>query len=339
VRVVFFGTPEFAVPSLEALLGEGFDVLAVVTQPDKPQGRSRSQAVAPPVKVAALAEGIPVLQPARPTDGAFVDQLRTLAPDVGVVVAYGHILKPELLALPRHGMVNVHPSLLPELRGAAPVEWAILNGLEKTGVTIMRMDEGLDSGPILHQLPHYIEPEVTGGELSEHLAEMGAQALVETLSLLEQNALKPVPQDHARATHAPKLTRDTARIRWSDPADKVARTIRALDPKPGAWTVLQPGNPKGLPDGRGTRDTGNGKRETLKGSRRVAGNVEVKLFGAKPVEAKGAPGEVLTANGQLLIATGSGAVEVEDVQPAGKPRMSAADWLRGRGVAAGGRFA
>src|SRR5437867_11997075 len=142
MRVVFFGTPEFAVPSLEALLGEGFDVLAVVTQPDKPQGRSRSQTVAPPVKVAAVAEGIPVLQPARPTDRAFVDRLRTLAPDVGVVVAYGHILKPELLALPDHGMVNVHPSLLPELRGAAPVEWAILNGLEKTGVTIMRMDEG-----------------------------------------------------------------------------------------------------------------------------------------------------------------------------------------------------
>ena len=324
MRVVFFGTPEFAVPSLEALLGEGFDVRAVVTQPDKPQGRSRSQAVALPVKVAAVAEDIPVLQPARPTDRAFVDRLRTLAPDVGVVVAYGHILKPELLALPRHGMVNVHPSLLPELRGAAPVEWAILNGLEKTGVTIMRMDEGLDSGPILHQLPHYIEPEVTGGELSEHLAEMGAQALVETLALLEQDALKPVPQDHARATYAPKLTRDTARIRWSEPADKVARTIRALDPKPGAWTVLE---------------TGKGKRETLKGSRRVAGSVEVKLFGAKPVEGAGTPGEVLTADGRLLIAAGSGGVEVEEVQPAGKPRMSAANWLRGRGVAPGGRFA
>jgi len=324
VRVVFFGTPEFAVPSLEALLGEGFDVLAAVTQPDKPQGRSRSQAVAPPVKAAALAEGIPVLQPARPTDRTFVDQLRTLAPDVGVVVAYGHILKPELLALPRHGMVNVHPSLLPELRGAAPVEWAILNGLQKTGVTIMRMDEGLDSGPILHQLPHYIEPEVTGGELSEHLAEMGAQALVETLSLLEQDALKPVPQDHARATYAPKLTRDTAHIRWSHPADQVARTIRALDPKPGAWTVLESGNPKGLPDGRGKRETGN---------------VEVKLFGARPVEGNGTSGEVLKADSQLLIAAGTGAVEVQEVQPAGKPRMSAADWLRGRGVTAGGRFA
>src|SRR5207247_8518248 len=148
--------------------------------------------VPPPVKVEAEAEAIPVLQPERPTERGFLDRIRELAADVGVVVAYGHILKPELLQLPRRGMVNVHPSLLPELRGAAPVEWAILNGLEKTGVTIMQMDEGLDSGPILHQLPHHIEPEVTGGELSEHLAEMGAQALVETLSLLEQHALKPV---------------------------------------------------------------------------------------------------------------------------------------------------
>jgi methionyl-tRNA formyltransferase len=316
VRVVFLGTPEFAVPSLEALLGEGFDVLAVVTQPDKPQGRSRSQAVPPPVKVAAQAEDIPVLQPARPTDREFVERVRALAPDVGVVVAYGHILKPELLAIPRYGMVNVHPSLLPELRGAAPVEWAIINGLEKTGVTIMRMDEGLDSGPILHQLPHYIEPEVTGGELSEHLAETGAQALVETLSLLAQDALKPVPQDHARATYAPKLTRETARIRWSDPADAVSRTIRALDPKPGAWTVLE---------------AGNGKRET--------GNAEVKLFGARPAEGRGSPGEVLTADGQLLIAAGAGAVEVDEVQPAGKPRMPAVDWIRGRAVRAGRRFA
>src|SRR5205809_721024 len=166
MRVVFFGTPEFSVPSLEALLGEGFDVVAVVTQPDKPQGRSRSTAVPPPVKTAAEAEDVPVLQPARPSDPDLVERLRGLAPDVGVVVAYGHILKPELLALPRRGMINLHPSLLPELRGAAPVEWAILNGLTQTGVTIMQMDAGLDSGPILLQIPHDIDPEVTGGELS-----------------------------------------------------------------------------------------------------------------------------------------------------------------------------
>lgn len=306
MRVVFFGTPEFAVPSLQALLGEGFDVVAVVTQPDKPQGRSRSTAAPPPVKTAADAEDVPVLQPERPSDPAFVERLRALAPDVGVVVAYGHILKPDLLALPRHGMINLHPSLLPELRGAAPVEWAILNGLKQTGVTIMRMEEGLDSGPILLQIPHDIDQEVTGGELSEHLSEMGAQALVEVLALYQTNGLEPQPQDHGRATYAPKLTRDTARIRWTDPAQRVARLIRGLDPRPGAWSEL---------DGR-----------------------EVKLFGARVVEGRGAPGEVRQTNDGLQITTGQGAVRIEEVQPAGKARMAAAEWVRGRGAQAGQRF-
>jgi methionyl-tRNA formyltransferase len=307
VRVVFFGTPEFAVPSLEALLGEGFDVVAAVTRPDQPQGRSRSTAVPPPVKTAAAAEDVPVLQPERPTGDAFLERLRALAPDVGVVVAYGHILAPQLLALPRHGMINVHPSLLPELRGAAPVEWAILNGLEQTGVTIMQMEAGLDSGPILLQIPHDIDPDITGGELSEHLSEMGAQALVEALALLETGQLRPRAQDHARATYAPKLTRETARVRWTDSAEQVARVIRALDPRPGAWTELH---------GR-----------------------EVKLFAARVVEGQGTPGEIRTTADGLRIATGRGAVQVDEVHPAGKPRMSAADWIRGRGAHEGQRFA
>jgi methionyl-tRNA formyltransferase len=306
VVVVFFGTPEFAVPSLRALVGEGFDVRAVVTRPDRPQGRSRSTAVAPPVKIAALAEGLEVFQPERPTDPDLVHRLRQLAPDVCVVVAYGHILKPELLAIPARGMVNVHPSLLPALRGAAPVEWAILNGLETTGVTIMQLDAGMDSGPILHQLPHHIIPGTTGGELSEHLAEMGAQALIEALALWEQDGLKLVPQDPTRASYAPKLTREIARIDWSKPAATVARQTWALDPKPGAWATLGP--------------------------------AEVKLFHAHVVEGSGAPGEVLAAGDQLLIACGEGSVEVEDVQPAGKERMPAADWIRGRGVAVGHWF-
>ena len=306
MRVVFFGTPEFAVPSLEALLGEGFDVVAVVTQPDKPQGRSRSTAVPPPIKTAADAEDVPVLQPVRPSDPTFLARVRALAPDVGVVVAYGHILKPDLLGLPRLGMINLHPSLLPQLRGAAPVEWAILNGFKQTGVTIMRMQQGLDSGPILLQIPHDIDPDVTGGELAEHLSEMGAQALVEVLALYQTNGLEPRPQDHARATYAPKLTRDTAHIRWTDPAEQVERLIRGLDPRPGAWTEL-------------------------------AGR-EVKLFGARVVEGRGAPGEVQLANDALRIATGQGAVRIEEVQPAGKARMAAAEWVRGRGVQAGQRF-
>lgn len=306
MRVVFFGTPAFAVPSLEALLGEGFDVVVAVTQPDKPQGRSRSTVVASPVKRVAEAEGVPVLQPERPSDPSFVARLRELAPDVGVVVAYGHILTPALLGVPRRGMVNVHPSLLPALRGAAPVEWAILNGLDETGVTIMQMEAGLDSGPILLQIAHPIDPDVTGGELSDHLSEMGAQALVEALALLGTDGLTPQPQESARATYAPKLTRDVARIRWTEPAERVAQVIRALDPRPGAWTELE---------GR-----------------------EVKLFGARVVDDRAAPGEVRVREGRLRIASGRGAVEVEEVQPAGKPRISAADWVRGRGVRHGQRF-
>ncbi|MEX2155434.1 MAG: methionyl-tRNA formyltransferase [Gemmatimonadales bacterium] len=318
MRVVFFGTPEFAVPSLRALVGEGFDVVAVVTQPDAAQGRSRSRLVPPPVKVVAEAEDLPVFQPETPTDGAFLLRLRDLKPDIGVVVAYGHILRPELLELPPRGMLNVHPSLLPGLRGAAPVEWAIIRGFETTGVTIMKMDAGMDSGPILHQIPHRINAEVTGGDLAAHLAEMGAQALIETLAMLEQSdpPPQPVPQNESRATFAPKLTRELARINWAKDATTIGRLVRGLDPRPGAWTEL---------DG-----------------------VEVKLFSprvmAPPFPGTGAPGDLLSADGSLVIAAGpfkdagGGAVEFFEVQPAGKARMSADDWLRGARLAPGARF-
>lgn len=306
MRVTFFGTPEFAVPSLRALVGEGFDVVAVVTQPDAAQGRSRSHLIPPPVKAAALAEDLEVFQPTKPTDGAFLLRLRELEPDVGVVVAYGHILKPELLALPARGMVNVHPSLLPELRGPAPVEWAIINGLEKTGVTIMQLDAGMDTGPILHQIPHHPGPDVTGGDLSAHLAEMGAQALVETLALLEQGELRPVAQDESRATYAPKLTHEVARIDWTKDAAAIARLVRGLDPRPGAWAEL---------DG-----------------------AEVKLFSPRPRDERGAPGEVLATDGALVIAAGQGAIDVFEVQPAGKARMTADEWLRGARLPPGRRF-
>ncbi|MGH7607352.1 MAG: methionyl-tRNA formyltransferase, partial [Gemmatimonadales bacterium] len=300
MRVVFFGTPEFAVPSLRALVGEGFDVVAVVTQPDAPHGRSRSRLVPPPVKVAAEAEDLTIVQPEDPADGALLARVRDLAPEVGVVVAYGHILKPELLDLPPRGMLNVHPSLLPGLRGAAPVEWAIIRGFETTGVTIMQMDAGLDSGPILHQIPHRIDSDVTGGELSAHLAEMGAQALIETLTLLEQSALQPVAQNESRATFAPKLTREVARIDWTKDATAIGRLIRGLDPRPGAWAELP------------------------------AGGLEIKLFSPRVAAGSGAPGEIVAADGSLVIATGGGgAVEIFEVQPAAKARMAVVDWLRG----------
>jgi len=318
VRVAFFGTPEFAVPSLRALVGEGFDVVAVVTQPDAAQGRSRSKLIPPPVKVAAEAEELTVFQPEKPTDGAFLLRLRDLRPDIGVVVAYGHILKNELLELPSRGMVNVHPSLLPSLRGAAPVEWAIIRGHEATGVTIIQLDAGMDSGPILHQIPHRIAPDATGGELAAHLAEMGAQALIETLTMMEQSdpPPQPVPQNEDRVTYAPKLTREMARIDWMTDARAISCLIRGLDPRPGAWTELH--------------------------------GVEIKLFNPKvnepPFPGTGAPGEILSADGSLVIATGpfqdtaGGTVEIFEVQPAGKARMTTDDWLHGSRLKAGTRF-
>lgn len=318
MRVVFFGTPEFAVPSLRALVGEAFDVVAVVTQPDAPQGRSRSKLIPPPVKNAAHAEELTVLQPEKPTDSVFLRNLRDLRPDIGVVVAYGHILKPELLALPPRGMVNVHPSLLPGLRGAAPVEWAIIRGHETTGVSIMQLDAGMDSGPVLHQIPHRIGADVTAGDLSAHLAEMGAQALVETLAMLEQSdpPPQPVPQKEDRATFAPKLTREIARIDWSKDARAIGCLVRGLDPRPGAWTEI--------------------------------GGKEIKLFSPKvmqpPFPGTGAPGEVLSADGSLVIATGpfkdtaGGTVEIFEVQPAGKARTPTQEWLRGARLKKGVRF-
>lgn len=309
MRIVFFGTPDFAVPSLRALLGEGFDVRAVITQPDRPRGRSRSTLVPPPVKTVALDEEIPVLQPERPNTPEFVEELRALEPDLGVVVAYGHILKPALLDLPAKGMLNVHASLLPALRGAAPIEHAIVAGLEETGVSIMQMDVGMDTGPVLHQLATAIPPDETGGELTMRLAELGALALVEALAMVEIGAARPAPQDAASASYAPKITRELTRIDWSRTGTQIARAVRAFDPRPGAWTTL---------DG-----------------------LEVKLFGPRPAdewETDEQPGEIVEADPAFVVAAADGALQFIDVQPAGRPRMAATEWLRGRGATKGQRF-
>ncbi len=309
MRSIFFGTPDFAVPSLRALLGEGFDVAAVVTQPDRPHGRSRSNLVPPPVKVVAEEEGLQVLQPERPNAPEFVEQFRALEPDIGIVVAYGHLLKPDVLAVPRLGMVNLHASLLPELRGAAPIEHAILEGHERSGVSIMQMDAGLDTGPVLHAIETPIALDETGGELLVRLAELGALALVEALALLATDSIAPRLQDDEHATYAPKVTRDLTRIRWEEPPERIARQVRAFDPKPGAWTML--------------------------------GDHEVKLFGpllADDYQTDDRPGEVLETDPALVVASGDGALQFLDVQPAGKQRMAASDWLRGHRLQTGDRF-
>ena len=309
MRVLFWGTPEFATAPLRALIGEGFDVVGVVTQPDKPIGRSRSTSHASPVKQVAVAEGIPVLQPDRPRGPDFLAAIATLAPDVSVVVAYGHILPKAAIDLPRLGTLNIHASLLPALRGAAPIQAAIRDGLAESGVTIMQMVPALDAGPILHSARTRILEDETSLELSLRLSELGAGALIEALALIELGAVRPQPQDEDQATYAGKLTRESAQVDWTGTAYDVSRHIRAYDPKPGAWS-------------------------------RVNG-AEVKLFGARiaPRGVSHAAGDVLATDSEgLLVACGSGAVRVLAVQPAGKRRLAPVDWARGRGLTVGDRF-
>jgi methionyl-tRNA formyltransferase len=309
VRVLFWGTPGFATAALRALLGEGFDVVGVVTQPDKAVGRSRSKVEPSAVKLVAVAENIPVLQPERPRGEEFTAQLSALAPDVNVVVAYGHILPRAVIDLPTRGTLNIHASLLPVLRGAAPIQAAIRDGLGETGVTIMQMVPQLDAGPIILQARTPIVADETAGELTLRLSELGAGSLIEALALLELGLATPTPQDERLATYAPKLTRDSAQVDWTRSAHEVGRHIRAYDPKPGAWGRL------------------NG--------------AEVKLFGARvaPRGSSREPGDVIAVDAEgMLVACGGGAVRIAIVQPAGKRRLSPQDWANGRGVTVGDRF-
>ncbi|HJU65377.1 MAG TPA: methionyl-tRNA formyltransferase, partial [Gemmatimonadaceae bacterium] len=236
MRVLFWGTSAFATPSLGALIGEGFEVVGVVTRPDRPVGRSRSTLHPSPVKETAVAESLPVLQPEQPRGAAFIEEVRALAPDISVVVSYGHILVRELIDLPPRGTVNVHASLLPKLRGAAPIQAAIREGLIETGVTIMRMVPALDAGPIILQARTPIAEDETSGELELRLSELGALALIEALTLLELGQATERPQDDAAATYAGKIERHMARVDWREGCGVVARLVRAYDPKPGAFT-------------------------------------------------------------------------------------------------------
>lgn len=318
MRILFWGTPDFAVLPLRALLGEGHDVVGVVTQPDKPRGRSRTHLDPSPVKVVALEEGLPVLQPLKPRGDEFLQQVRDLAPDISVVVAYGHILPKAVIDLPPHGTLNIHASLLPALRGAAPIQASILAGHAETGVTIMQMVPALDAGDMLHVLRIPIGPETTYGELHDQLAEMGALAIVQALALIEAGASRAVPQDEALATYAPKIARQMARLDFSRPAEEVSRVARAFDPRPGAFAALNGTEVKCF----GARIMGDGSDAALDEPTR-----------ASP------PGTVRIADDSgLLVRCRVGAVRFLDVQPSGKPRMTAAAWARGRGVQPGDQF-
>ena len=306
MRVLFWGTPEFATPPLLALIGEGFEVVGVVTQPDKPQGRTR-EIIHSPVKKIAIEEEIPVFQPKNARDPELVETLKALKPDISVVVAYGHILPQKIIDLPTKGTLNIHASLLPLLRGAAPIQAAIRLGFTETGVSIMRVVQALDAGPVLLQAGTKIFDDETYGELRERLSELGALTLVETLTLISIDKASETIQDDSRATYAPKVTRETSRIDWRATALEVSRLIRASDPKPGAFTTT----PKG----------------------------DVKMFGPKLMDGIGGkPGEVLKTTGELVVACGTDALRISEVQPAGKSRMTAHEWARGRGTAVGERY-
>ncbi len=304
MRILFWGTPEFAVPPLEALLGEGFDVVGVVTQPDRPVGRTRVL-TPPPVKQVALREGLPVLQPERPRGEAFLAELTALGPDLNVVVAYGHLLPVAVIEHPPRGTINIHASLLPRWRGAAPIETAIRHGDTETGITIMRMVLAMDAGAILHVSRVPILADETGGELRNRLSELGAQSLIEALALMEAGMLRETGQDHTRATYAPKIEREDARIDWSQAAPMIANVIRAYDPRPGAFTTLH--------------------------------GVDIKCFGARASHMHthvDDPGTVLAIDDAgMLVACGEGTIRILEVHPSGKRRLRAQDWAAGRGIA------
>ena len=310
MRILFWGTPEFAVPSLRALGEEGHEIVGVVTQPDRPAGRGR-ELRASAVKNEALGEGFPVLEPESARSDEFLEQIAGLGAELSIVVAYGHLLSLEALNAPSQGSLNLHASLLPALRGAAPINWSIVRGDTVTGVTVMRMVEQMDAGPILFQAEEPIAPEETASDLTMRLSEVGAEALVETLVLLEAGLIEEREQDDSNATYAPKVDRTTARIDWANGSVAVGNFIRGMDAVPGAWTELE-GQP-------------------------------VKLFRpeADPEVIAGAqPGTILKADGDggLIVATAEGALRVSEVQPPGKRRMEASAWILGRGAMAGQRF-
>jgi methionyl-tRNA formyltransferase len=306
MRIVFIGAGDIGLPTMQALLRSEHEVVGVVTQPDKPVGRARI--LEPPAVKKALVSGaaghgagsFPVLQPVRIKDSRAVEEVRVLAPDVIVVMAYGQILPGEVLEIPKIACLNLHASLLPRWRGAAPIQAAVAAGDSETGITVMYMDEGLDTGDILLQRPIDIVSEETGGSLHNRLGEAAPEALLEALELLVKGTAPRIPQDDARATYAPKLKREDGKIDWTDPADVIERKIRAFNPWPGAFTTIQ---------ANGTRN--------------------LKIFSAKVVGFQGTPGEILRNRNELVIAAGESALSLREIQVEGKRRMNASEFLRG----------
>ncbi len=316
VAIVFIGTPAFAVPALQRLVAGGHEVSAVFTQPDRPSGRGRTR-TAPPVKVTAEELGLPVHQPDSLKESGIVDQLRALAPEVIVGVAYGQLIPAAVLAVPPRGVLNVHPSLLPRWRGASPVAAAIVAGDEETGVTIMLMDEGLDSGPVLSQVARTISPEDTTGTLTSALAEEGADLLADTLPRWLAGEIEPRPQDASRATSCRRLRKADGRIDWRQTATEVWRHVRAYNPWPGAHSHL---------DGAAMSFWRAWPLDTESGER--PGTV-IAAPDDLPAEAEGAA---------FAVRAGHGALAVLEAQRAGRRSLASADLLRGMPDLIGRRF-
>jgi methionyl-tRNA formyltransferase len=305
-RVIFFGTPAFSVPTLKSLVAGGHHLLGVVTQPDRPRGRGR-KAASSPVKQTAIELGLEVMQPERTSDSSFCTRIGALSPDLFVVIAFGQILKKALLEIPGWGGLNIHASLLPKYRGAAPIQRAILNNEACTGLTAMRMNEGLDTGPILYQEGLAILENETAGELHDRLSELAGRFIITVLENWAKGRISIKEQEDSLASYAPKIERNMALIDWSRSTDRIHGQILALDPWPGAATTL------------------SGKQVKVFSSRKVQGNGRI-----------GTPGRVVRAtDAGIVVETGDGVIEIQALQLAGKKRLAAGEFLRGFSVAEG----
>jgi len=303
MKIVFMGTPGFAVPSLNALIESEDEVVGVVTKADKPQGRGQ-RIESPPIKILSQQYGIPILQPEKLKTEEFFNELKSFNPDLICVTAYGKILPKNILELPPRGGINVHASLLPKYRGAAPINWAIINGEKNTGITTMLMDEGMDTGDILlqHEIP--IDEEDTGETLSEKLSHIGAELLIQTIKLLKENKLSPIPQDHSKATYASMLKKENGLIDWSKSAQEIRNLIRGTLPWPGAYTFLEGKN--------------------------------LKIYRAIVSLGQGKPGLVIiSTRGTLRVATGAGAIDIHELQIEGGKRLPIEAFLSGRKIKEG----